>query len=405
MTRGEHAVRSRISDRLTGVLAGLVLSLVAILSALVLACVGVHIVPAGTNLFTLAGTMVWAAIGPHLVIASALLFLVALRGAQVHRLMGIGAALLALGALVASSVIVASIVLATHHAGGSANPFTALVLGSDGRGPDAVETYATAGKQDLRAFIYTAPSGGTNAPVIVYIHGGGWIGGGAEWGADARWFADQGWLVISVEYRLATASGPTWNQAPADVGCALAWVARNAVHWRGDASRLAVLGDSAGGNLAVNLGWSAANGRAPSSCDREVPPPAAVVVQYPVVNPSYTYAHGREWLFQQRPQDFTRTYLGGSPDDHPERLAAISAVTHLSAAVPATLIIQPERDDFIPAQGVHEVVDRARASGADVMLVSIPFTHHAYDQAVGSIGNQVRRSITRAWLQRRGLAP
>ena len=52
------------------------------------------------------------------------------------------------------------------------------------------------------------PAGATGmVPVVIYIHGGGWIqGSAANLGHDMRWFADRGYLVVSVDYRLATAS-------------------------------------------------------------------------------------------------------------------------------------------------------------------------------------------------------
>ena len=55
----------------------------------------------------------------------------------------------------------------------------------------------------------------------MYIHGGGWIQGStANLGHDMRWFADRGYLVVSVDYRLATASQSTWDKKPQDVACA-----------------------------------------------------------------------------------------------------------------------------------------------------------------------------------------
>lgn len=100
-------------------------------------------------------------------------------------------------------------------------------------------------------------------PVIVYIHGGGFMAGTfTETAADLRWFADQRWLVFSTEYRLFGPEHPTWDRAPEDVACALVWIAKNATRFGGVVSRLALMGDSAGGNLAVNLGYAAAEGRA-----------------------------------------------------------------------------------------------------------------------------------------------
>jgi acetyl esterase len=95
------------------------------------------------------------------------------------------------------------------------------------------------------------PAGDAPKPVVVYFHGGGWVLGSLEThdgtcrrladGADA--------VVVSVDYRM----GPE-HRFPAAVDdsfAALRWVAAHAADLGGDAGRLAVAGDSAGGNLAA----------------------------------------------------------------------------------------------------------------------------------------------------------
>src|SRR5205807_4887853 len=88
-------------------------------------------------------------------------------------------------------------------------------------------------------------------PVIVYFHGGGWtIGSVEQFDLVARQITNaSGAIVVSVEYRLAPEHP---YPAPLD-DCwrALTWVADNASAFDGDAKRLAVMGDSAGGNLAA----------------------------------------------------------------------------------------------------------------------------------------------------------
>ena len=90
-----------------------------------------------------------------------------------------------------------------------------------------------------------------DAPVLVYIHGGGWVIGDLDsHDAVCRAIADRaGCLVVSVDYRLAPE-----HPAPAaaeDCIAALRWVASHAGDWGGDPERLAVGGDSAGGSLSA----------------------------------------------------------------------------------------------------------------------------------------------------------
>ena len=94
------------------------------------------------------------------------------------------------------------------------------------------------------------PKGDGPHPVLVYLHGGGWVcGSPATHRKLGHRFAEAGYLTISVDYRLAPE-----HPFPApfeDCEYALRWAAREAARWGGDASRLAIGGDSAGGNLSA----------------------------------------------------------------------------------------------------------------------------------------------------------
>jgi len=97
------------------------------------------------------------------------------------------------------------------------------------------------------------PRNGHGAPVVVYLHGGGWVSGSLETvDAACRRLADRsGCAVLSVAYRLAPEA--QWPAAVEDSEAAVAWLRANAEERGLDATRLAVAGDSAGGNLAAVL--------------------------------------------------------------------------------------------------------------------------------------------------------
>ena len=94
------------------------------------------------------------------------------------------------------------------------------------------------------------PNGDGPFPVLVYLHGGGWVCGSPATHAKlGRRFADSGYLVFNVDYRLAPEHPfPTPLE---DCLHAIRWAARVAGEYGGDAEKLAVGGDSAGGNLSA----------------------------------------------------------------------------------------------------------------------------------------------------------
>ena len=380
------------------------------LGAIVVLLAAANFFPASSNLFTLAGTYVWASAAPHLVLVSligALLTIPLWRARRRPVLRGIasGAAVLALAA---STVITGSLVTAAVSNGGSVDLVQAVSLSTPTEPPTEITSYVTVDGEPLEARVYEPEGGAEGAPVMMYIHGGGWETGSAEESeSTAQHWAAQGWYVTSVNYRLSSAQQPTWDKAPADLACALTWTDHHAAEAGADTDRLTVMGDSAGGHLAVLLGWSTADGAAASTCadQGEVPVPDAIVASYPAIDVQYNYDHGVAPVPGIDPQEFTHLFLGGTPAEFPDRMRAISPLTYLGDATPSTLVMQPDRDDFIPAEGNYRSIETAAQAGVDATIVPVPFAWHAFDAPQGGVGGQVKNSVTENWLQERDLAP
>jgi acetyl esterase len=121
--------------------------------------------------------------------------------------------------------------------------------------------------------VYT-PSGSGPFPVVVYFHGGGWVIANKEvYDGGARGLSKAAnAVVISVDYRLSPeAKFPAaWDDALA----AYKYVSMNAAKMQGDPRKLALAGESAGGNLAVSTAVSAQAAGLPA--------PKAVITVYPV---------------------------------------------------------------------------------------------------------------------------
>ncbi len=139
--------------------------------------------------------------------------------------------------------------------------------------------------------IYT-PDVGTPLPVLVWFHGGGWVLGSLD-GTDhvCRELANAaGCIVVSVDYRLAPEH--LFPAAPDDCEAAYTWVLAHAASFGGDPARVAVGGDSAGGNLAAVVSLRAR--------DKHLPQPVFQLLVYPVTDhdlerPSYV-ANGDGYL-------------------------------------------------------------------------------------------------------------
>ncbi len=123
-----------------------------------------------------------------------------------------------------------------------------------------------AGPIPLRLYRGAGAPKGKPQPVLVYFHGGGWVIGNIEsheW--VCRGLANSGQCaVVSVDYRLAPEH--KYPAAVEDCVAATAWISANAARLGLDASRLAVGGDSAGGNLAAVVAIDARDRGGPRIC-------------------------------------------------------------------------------------------------------------------------------------------
>ena len=125
--------------------------------------------------------------------------------------------------------------------------------------------------------VYRSRDGGPRRrPVVLNFHGGGWVSGDArqsEWWASSM-AVEADVVVVSVEYRLAPEH--PFPIPPEDCYDATVWVAEHADELGVDPGRLAVMGDSAGGNLAAVVALMAR--------DRGTPPIGLQVLVYPSVD-------------------------------------------------------------------------------------------------------------------------
>ncbi len=201
------------------------------------------------------------------------------------------------------------------------------------------------------------PAGVVQPAVLVFAHGGGWVVGGLEsHDAVARVLCRRaGLAVVAVDYRLAPEH--PYPQPLEDVLSAVRWVAGAADELRLDAGRLAVGGDSAGGNLAA----------AAALALRETGPSlAAQLLVYPAVDVRATAASYAEnangyFLSATDMRWYWRQYAGPDPDARDPLLSPLAAPS-LAGLPPAVVVtaeydpLRDEGDDYarrLAAEGVE----------------------------------------------------
>lgn len=228
----------------------------------------------------------------------------------------------------------------------------------------------SAGSLPIR--IYTPLNGARDSlPVLVYFHGGGWVFGSIE-GHDpvCRALANHaGCLVVSVDYRLAPEH--PFPAAPEDCYAAVKWVAEHAREIKSDPARIAVAGDSAGGNLTAAVALIARDRGGPELCYQVI---IYGETDYPEPGPaSYeTYATGYG-LTSESMLWFWEQYLA-LPADRAHPYASPLRAADLSGVAPALIITaeyDPVRDEAEHyARRLQEAGVSVRLSRYDGMIHS-----------------------------------
>ena len=209
---------------------------------------------------------------------------------------------------------------------------------------------------------------------------------------------------MSFEYPLSTEKRPTWNVTHPLLGCALVWANANAARYGGDPARIALWGESAGGNLLLNVAYAANAGTLKPSCPGPLPRIAAAAALYPVVDPELMY-HNPDPLIGRFGALMTTRYTGGTPQQFPDRYAEINSSTHISAKAPPTLLIIPEADHLVVPAAAQAFEAKARAAGVKTQLITMPYAEHSFDLKSNSIGNQMVRQTMLKFLTEQGLKP
>ncbi len=229
----------------------------------------------------------------------------------------------------------------------------------------------------LKLDVHQPRAGGTGLPVLVYVHGGGWVIGHREHQGLPllQHFAARGWVCFSVDHRRSPRA--TFPEHLCDVKSALAWVREHAHEYGGDPSFLVLAGNSSGAHLAAL---------------------AALTGNDPVYQPGFEHAdtsvqaclgfYGVYDLFDRHghhKNDGLRTLLERwvlkcSPADAPERYREHSPIDRVHAGRPPFLLVHGTRDTLSPVGEARRFAEALRAvPGATTCYLEVPYAQHAFE--------------------------
>ena len=242
-------------------------------------------------------------------------------------------------------------------------------------------TYTTQSNADWKLDLYLPPSeqGAAPVPVVIEIHGGGWVAGTKE-GSQLQVlpYLQMGYAAVNVEYRLAkSALAPA---AVEDCRCALRWVLRNAKRYNLDVNRIVLTGGSAGGHLALITGMLPAS----AGLDRECTTAGDTGWADPGSQGEMKVAAIVNWfgitdvpamLGGPEEKGYAVEWFASLPNRE-EIAKRVSPMTYVRPGLPPILTIHGDKDTLVPhaqAERLHAALTKA---GVTNRLLTIPGAGH-----------------------------
>ena len=267
----------------------------------------------------------------------------------------------------------------------------------------ATHVYKTVGDCRIKADVYSSPAGGAPAPVIVYIHGGCLIYGSRKGiiPGQLELYLEAGYAVVSIDYRLAPES--KLPEIIEDLKDAFRWVADScAGQFAIDPGRLAVVGHSAGGYLALMSGccvtprpraivsfygygdiigdWYSKPDpfycRQPAVSEEE----SGRSVKGPAVSEPYE-GRGKDkfYLYCRQNGLWPLEVAGHDPATEPAFFAPYCPVQNVSPDYPPTLLLHGDRDTDVPYGQSVLMAGALAEHGISHELLTVPDGGHGFD--------------------------
>lgn len=241
--------------------------------------------------------------------------------------------------------------------------------------------------------IYRSQDGVESKPVLLQIHGGGWLEKAGSRREQALPLIDlmshNGWVVVSIDYQLS----PTVAMPEHLIDCkrALAWVKDNIGEYGGNPEQIIVTGGSAGGHLSSLVALTANNGAYQPGFESVDTSVQGCVTFYPVLD---MINRNNLWFNNDMAAFLAKTVIQKKPDEAPDLYDAMSPLEQVHADAPPFLVIQGSNDSLVAAREAPLFGLRLdRKSNATSYYVELPFTQHAYDWLITPRSIQTSQAV------------
>lgn len=217
------------------------------------------------------------------------------------------------------------------------------------------------------------PATGTNWPLIIWIHGGGWSGGSKEKPPGLR-FLTHGFALASLNYRFS--QDAIFPAQLIDCKAALRWLRAHAPEYGFDPHHIGVWGASAGGHLVALLGTTGddkefdqgenpgVSSRVQAVCDWFGPTDFTQILSH-LDDPKHDVA-----------DSLASQLIGGPLDQNPEKVQRANPIHYITTNDPPFLIMHGDKDPLVPLQQSRLLAEALQKAGVPVTLRVVPGGGH-----------------------------
>lgn len=239
--------------------------------------------------------------------------------------------------------------------------------------------YAKVGDRSLQLDIYLPHNLDKPAPLVIWIHGGGWVGGSRK-RCPMKWLTTQGYVVASISYRFSQEA-----KYPAqihDCKAALRWLKANANKYNINPNKIAVSGGSAGGHLALLLGTTANHPKLDGKVGTHLKQNTTVHAVVDLFGPTDFLAYEKSKHAAQG--SFLLTSLLGGPVSEKKELAKLASPRHhVTKDDPPVLMLHGDKDTLVPISQSLQIQKVYQTLKIPAKLITLKNTGHG-GRAFGS---------------------
>jgi len=246
--------------------------------------------------------------------------------------------------------------------------------------------------------VYVPRNGAPQAPVLLQVHGGGWVIGNKRQQALPLMthLSARGWVCVAANYRLSPRA--TFPDHLVDLKLAIRWIREHIAEHGGDPDFLAVTGGSAGGHLSALVALTANDPEYQPGFEQVDTSVRACVPFYGIYDLANRFRHAH---FDGFEQFLGRFVLKKRFAVDPEAFRKASPVDRVSAQAPPFFVIHGTHDSLAPVDESRRFVEALREeSRAPVVYAEIPGAQHAFEVFHSLRTEHVVRGVERflAWV-------